>query len=407
MSVAQPAVGTATAVSDTAGEVTALRPAAGSVDAVSASSGSVEALLPASGTVAATSTTEGTATSRLPAAGTVTAVAATSGDMAARLATSGTVTATSTTSGSAGVLPKLLGQWGFASDDLTDSSGNSHDGTFAANGGAGGLSYVDGPLPSTRAVVFGNELHSISLGRAGLEPPTNGVTTMGWMRLPTGLSAGQVFTLLCKARAASSSRSRIGIQGGGAPDWAVRWSDDLHFASGGATLTAGQWHHLAMVDGPNSWAVYVNGTSLAGAARSAGAGIWENYPWTIGRSTDVSDQWAADGMAVSMVRIFDGELTQAQVQAWMDTPVEAGGGGLILPERRSAYDWHEGSGSTTTSVAGIGDESAQCRQPGDRVERTGGGRPVQRVRVLVDPARGGAADRVGAGVRPDVQCSVR
>lgn len=239
----------------------------------------------------------------------------------------------------------LLGEWGFASDDLIDSSGNGHDATFAANGGAGGLTYVDGPLPSTRAAVFGNELHAINLGRAGLEPPINGVTTMGWMRLPTGLSASQVFTLLCKARAASSSRSRIGIQGGGAPDWAVRWSDDLHFASGGATLTAGQWHHLAMVDGPNSWAVYVNGTSLAGAARSAGAGIWENYPWTIGRSTDVSDQWAADGMAVSMVRIFDGELTQAEVQTWMGVSVE------IEPEPEP-----EPPVSSTSVLDGLGEQ---------------------------------------------------
>lgn len=318
---------------------------------------------PASGTVVATSTTEGAATSRLPAAGTVTAVAATSGDMAARLATSGTVTATSTTSGSAGVLPKLLGQWGFA-NNLTDSSGNGHDGTFAANGGAGGLTYVDGPLPSTRAVVFGNELHAINLGRTGLEPPTNGVTTMGWMRLPTGLSAGQVFTLLCKARAASSSRSRIGIQGGGAPDWAVRWSDDLHFASGGATLTAGQWHHLAMVDGPNSWAVYVNGTSLAGAARSAGAGIWENYPWTIGRSTDVSDQWAADGMAVSMVRIFDGELTQAEVQTWKGTPVEAGGGGTTYEASGTVAAVSDASGQMTTRLPAAGTTAATSTTSG-------------------------------------------
>lgn len=215
----------------------------------------------------------------------------------------------------------LLGEWGFL-DNLDDSSGNNRHSVFEDGGSGLGITYIDGPLANTRAIQFAHENQCINCGRTGLEPAVNGVTTMGWIRIPS-VGSSQILSLVSKARAASSSRSRIGVFGSTTRvTYAARWADDLRFSESLTNqIGVNQWHHLALVDGPTKWGAYLDGSLIEGGVRSVGNAIWENFPWRIGRNSEIGDQWATNGMAISMVRVFDGELTQAEINTYKNTPV--------------------------------------------------------------------------------------
>jgi Concanavalin A-like lectin/glucanases superfamily/Putative Ig domain len=218
----------------------------------------------------------------------------------------------------------LLGEWGFARDNLDDTSGNGH--TAAVTLGVVG--YTDGPQPGTRALAFDTVATTVSLGRTGLEPTTEGVSTMCWVRA-TGLTEGEP-GLLHKMAAPNSTQNMLRLVAHSPSPYSgayvARWKNDLNFdADAPGTWTDAQWHHLALVDGNHGWAYYVDGVLKANGSRSFDTTpyTWANFPWEIGRSSNATDIDGGDGdlMQQSGFRIFGGELTASDINYWMNTPI--------------------------------------------------------------------------------------
>jgi len=248
----------------------------------------------------------------------------------------------------------LLGEWGFL-DNLNDTSGNGHTATYTPGSGSN-FSYVTGPHPNSRAAQFAHANDVIGYGRTGLEPTLDGITIMAWTRLSPAPSSGFVDFLgvLNKARAAGSSRSRMGY-GFSQPvipqmKAVARWKDDLQVRDAGATWNDTNWHHLAVVDGNTRWATYLDGVQIDGGTRALGAApntAWENFPWLSGYNGDIGDNYAHPNLSVTAVRIFQGELTTADVNTWMNTPIVP-----VVPSPYAYYDFHEASGSTAADIMG-------------------------------------------------------
>jgi hypothetical protein len=217
----------------------------------------------------------------------------------------------------------LIGEWGFL-DNLDDTSGNGRNATL----GAGTLTYVDGPQAGTRGIKFSSADDYVDLGRTGLEPALGGVTVMGWVRFEgsTGADTG-ILGMVSKARAVTSSRARVGLSNNGGTRRAknvARWKDDLQIDDLSSWSGDG-WHHLCMVDGNTTNSDYVDGVLALAHPRSLDSSEmeWEPLNWLAGRNVTITDVFAHPQLSVSGIRIFSGELTETEVQTWMDTPVAA------------------------------------------------------------------------------------
>jgi hypothetical protein len=212
--------------------------------------------------------------------------------------------------------PVLLGSWPM-NDSLEDISGNNL--TAIADTSTAGTwtpTYTDGPLPGSRAVVFGDINQSIDYGRTGLEPTTVGFSWMAWFFVPEGAHAPAA--IFGRPRGGGSTRSSAVYGDGGSPNlfWVLRWLDELHF--GYEDNPSGSWHHIAIVDTDTIGAVYLDGIEVESFSRElSGTMTWEDFNWRSGWM----GQGLADGSAglqISMVRMYSGALSQAQVQSEMN-----------------------------------------------------------------------------------------
>lgn len=210
--------------------------------------------------------------------------------------------------------PILLAAYAFnessGATTTADYSGNS----ITAN--ISGASFTDGALPETRAVMFTGTSQYVSIPRVGTEPASTGVTAMLWGKGPVDMC------YLVKPRGGNSTRSGIG------PNWRARWKDDLHFTDSGSSVDTNIWHHYCVVDTDTQWVIYIDGLPFDGNDRSLNpntSGIWEDFPWRIGETAGTGLGDSQPGQMVSDVRIFQGEMTQAAVQSWMNTPVSPPG----------------------------------------------------------------------------------
>lgn len=212
----------------------------------------------------------------------------------------------------------LLGEWGFL-DNLADTSGNGHTGTAT-----GGFTYVTGPQANTKGIQFNGQTDFVDFGRTGLEPTADGLVIMGWIKSNT--VGSNWLGLLTKARAAGSTRHRIGTSQTRNPAYVARWKDDIHTNDAITPVFDTGWHHLAMVDGNTKWALYIDGVVVSGhngtrALTNGTSPVWEAFNWITGRNNTLGDQNADSTMAVSGIRIFQGEMTATEITTWMNTPV--------------------------------------------------------------------------------------
>lgn len=216
--------------------------------------------------------------------------------------------------------PVLLGSWPLT-DSLVDVSGNEHDAVaLMPDDQPWTPTYVDGPLAGSRAVAFPASGYSIQYGRTGLEPTTQGFTSMVWARSDV---AGSPFGAFTKSRAGGSTRSGISCEGGtnnGASNIfrVARWKDHLNYNDEPGVLPVGVWTHFALYDGDDGWAFYVNGELYSSEVndRSSGGVAWEDYPWASGRIPDLNGGAAAT--YVSMPKLFHGKLTGSQIKNEMN-----------------------------------------------------------------------------------------
>ena len=218
-------------------------------------------------------------------------------------------------------IPGLLAAYGFkegAGTTTADVTGNGNTGTLDANcgwvsgkWGTGGVTIVSG---TSSAITF-------PFG-ASMSPPYNGVSWCVWVKFPT-TGVGDYSGIFGRIRSTgSSTRSGMAVMSSGAAWYVARWRDDLHTSSYGTTGHDGNWHHFAMVDGDTSWASYMDGIQQASGTRSDPPTlntVWESFPWALGYS--VNDLYSVPGTEYSDLRVFQGELSTAQVNMYMNTPV--------------------------------------------------------------------------------------
>ena len=109
-------------------------------------------------------------------------------------------------------------------------------------------------------------------------------------------------------------------------------------------VTAEPFAHIAISTGPGGLKAYFNGEfvgSTPALTRTFGASsVHMSYPGTHELKGNIDD-----------LRIFDHELTEAQIASWMDVPVTGTTAGLaVLPV--AEYGFTEGSGTTTADTSG-------------------------------------------------------
>lgn len=214
----------------------------------------------------------------------------------------------------------LLGEWGFQGD-LRDTSGNGHHGTLGRAVGSVVTppSYVTGPQAGTKAIQWAENDQYIDLGATGLEPSTEGYAAMAWVK--SSAVSGAFSGVLARGRGGSSTRAGMQITDtGGAFFYMLRWADRLDFGNA-AAIADGTWHHLAVVDNNDRGAAYIDGVKVHETTTPAsGSPTWESgFTWHIGATVNLCTSFA--GQAISGARIFGGKLTDADVAAWMATPV--------------------------------------------------------------------------------------
>lgn len=220
----------------------------------------------------------------------------------------------------------LMAEYGFH-NNLQDSSGNN---VHASASGGFTPTYVTGPQSGTSAARFNGTGQSIIYGRQpALYPSTKGITVMGWFRLPASGWPGVLIGGFAKARNSNAStRAGFYFTEAGRFRPLSRWKDSLYFSDSlGSPLNDGTWHHYTIVDGNGRSEWYVDGVTV-GDTELRG---YDNTPFDI--SSEAFDWRSGDdsalalssynGMEVSGIRVFHGELTDAEVTEWMNTPVSA------------------------------------------------------------------------------------
>jgi hypothetical protein len=213
----------------------------------------------------------------------------------------------------------LLGEWGFL-DNLDDTSGNEI--TATANFSP---TFIDGPVPGTRAIRFTGAGQTVTYGRAGLEPAAadGGICTMAWVKL---FSPHSNYTqIIHKTRAFDSTKHAIDISGNSAFLMA-RWRDQLVFRETGDQFADEEWHHVVNIDADDRYAWLVDGVAIQGAARSGSSPVsWENFPWLSGFAPNMQDSESATNVAFTGIRIFSGTMSNTEALDWMNTPVVPAG----------------------------------------------------------------------------------
>lgn len=213
----------------------------------------------------------------------------------------------------------LLGEWGFL-DNLDDTSGNG----IAASANFS-PTFIDGPIAGTRAIRFSATGQTITYGRTGLEPlaAAGGIVTMVWAKL---FASHSNYTQgIHKTRASDSTRHSIDVHDNSI--FAIsRWRDQLAIRDSNGELLDHNWHHICNVDSDDRYAWFVDGALVASASRSGSSSVsWENFPWVSGKDSNMADSDSSANLALTGIRILSGTLSDAEVVAYMNTPIVPSG----------------------------------------------------------------------------------
>jgi hypothetical protein len=201
---------------------------------------------------------------------------------------------------------------------LTDVSGNSNHGAltngpvWTAAGRYGGALTFDG----SNDLVSINDAPSLDL--------TTGMTLEAWVR-PTTVSGWR--TVLLKEIPGSLAYCLYANQTAHRPGTEIRVGSNVYNTSGTAALPANAWTHLAATYDGAILRLYVNGVQ-SGSRAISGSVVTSSSPLRIGGNLVWGEYFRGQ---IDEVRIYNGVLTQAQIQSDMNTPVTPASGDTVAP----------------------------------------------------------------------------
>jgi PKD repeat protein len=220
-----------------------------------------------------------------------------------------TYQATYTLAGEAGALAAAYAFDEGNGTTVTDRSGNSQAGTlsggatWSTEGRHGGALSLDGL----------NDM--VTVADSGLLDLTTGMTIEGWVRPTT--SDTRFRTFLIKEGATAPVYRLYANTPTPAPRAQADIAGGLRRATGATPLPVGVWSHLAATFDGTTLRLWVNGNEVASFVR-AGTIATSTGPLRIGGTVFFDEFFAG---LVDDVRVYNVALTQAQIQADMNTPV--------------------------------------------------------------------------------------
>jgi len=210
----------------------------------------------------------------------------------------------------------LLAAYSFDTQDGSDASGRGN--TLVSQGA--GVSFGDGVNASA---TFGvGDLQSACLMGAGVNMQSAVITFMGWINISSVQSGDWVCAFGLHQKSATWPIWGLYPTGGGNGDIVfgsnINGGTNLNYTPPSSLTNA--WHHVACTYDGTTMRLYVDGVLGADLVHSEGFGYESLGDFhVLGDPNYGASRMFAGG--VDDVRVYDSVLTQAQIQACVNTPV--------------------------------------------------------------------------------------
>ena len=191
---------------------------------------------------------------------------------------------------------------------LTDVSGKNNHGTL-----------VNGPVWITAgkyggALTFDGLNDLVAIADAAALDLTTGMTIEAWVK-PSSVSGWR--TVVLKETAGNLAYALYANQSVQRPAVELRIGSKTHNVSGTNALSTATWTHLAATYDGATARLYINGTQVSSRAVTGNL-LTSANPLRIGGNLVWGEYYRGQ---IDEVRIYDGPLTRAQIQADMNAPI--------------------------------------------------------------------------------------
>jgi Concanavalin A-like lectin/glucanases superfamily len=221
------------------------------------------------------------------------------------------------------VAPALVAAYGFeegSGGTAGDGSGNGLDGAIRNASWAAGR--------YGQALSFDGTSSWVTVADAAGLRLTTGMTLEAWVK-PSAASVDWAGVVVKERGTTGLAYALYGADGAGKPPAGyVNVGGADRKAAGPLVLPVNTWAHLAATYDGSAVRLYVNG-AVAGSRVQAGPMAGSTAPLRIGGNAVWGEYFTG---LIDEVRVYNTALTQAQIQADMNTPI-GGGGGAQMADR--------------------------------------------------------------------------
>ncbi|MCA9062476.1 MAG: hypothetical protein KDA96_05440, partial [Planctomycetaceae bacterium] len=220
------------------------------------------------------------------------------------------------------------GVWLRADGDATDSSNFSHHGTVL-NGAGFGPGMTGQAFDLQTPTAGGVDPHTIQVTHIP-EIGAKSISAAAWINLDVLPTTGETWTVLHKGITGNVGNYAIEISddGSGNTEMAMTWYNGgwQRIATPVPSLTAGQFHHVAVTADGINVSLYLDGVLQSQQAQPAEL-LVNNHPLQIGANLPYGNRF--DGR-IDEIAIFRHALTANQVQSLYDAAGTGLGGGIQI-----------------------------------------------------------------------------